>query len=173
MSQVPQPFVGEIRMFAGNFAPVGWAFCDGALQPITENQTLYQLLGTTYGGDGVNTFALPDLRGRAPLHQGQGPGTSNYTLGERAGVESVALTLNQIPSHSHAPRGQTGAGTQSNPQGNVWAASALDNYSGSPPSVPMAAGALATVGANAPHDNMPPYVCVSFIISLFGIFPTV
>jgi microcystin-dependent protein len=166
------PYIGEIRIFAGSFAPVGWAFCDGSLQAISDNNALYALLGTTYGGDGVTTFALPDLRGRAPLHQGQSIGTSNYTVGQRGGVESVVLTANQIPSHSHAPQGQSGAGTQSNPQGNVWAASALDQYSSSAPSVSMAANALSTVGSNTPHDNMPPFTCVSFIISLFGIFPT-
>jgi microcystin-dependent protein len=165
------PYVGEIRMFAGNFAPVGWAFCDGSLQAIADNQTLFQLLGTTYGGDGQTTYALPDLRGRAPLHQGNN-GFSNYVLGQTGGAESVTLTLNQIPSHSHAPQGQSGAGSQSNPQGNVWAASSLDQFSTSAPSVPMAAGALSTVGGSQPHDNMPPYTCVSFIISLFGVFPS-
>jgi len=164
------PYIGEIRMFAGNFAPVGWAFCDGALQPISENLALFNLLGTTYGGDGVTTFALPDLRSRVPVHAGTLSGTP-YTLGEKAGVESVTLTTNQIPNHSHAPQAQSGAGTQSNPQGNVWAASSLDQYSASAPSVPMAATALASVGGSQPHDNMVPFTCVSFIIALFGVFP--
>jgi len=167
-----QPYIGEIRMFAGSFAPVGWAFCDGALQAIADNQALFQLLGTTYGGDGVTTFALPDLRGRVPLHFGASAGTSTYTLAQTGGVESVILSLNQIPSHSHAPQGQSGAGTQASPQGNVWAASALGQFSASAPSVPMAANALGTVGAGQAHDNMLPFTCVTFIISLFGIFPT-
>lgn len=170
-----QPYVGEIRMFGGNFAPAGWQFCDGSLLPIDQNPTLFQLIGTIYGGDGQNTFAVPDLRGRLPLHMGTGTSGTNYPIGLNGGIESVTLTTQQIPSHSHAFLASTQTGTGSNPQGNI-----LDQTSGTialyidgqPPDGPMAGGMLTNTGGSQPHDNLQPYLCVSFIISLFGIFPS-
>lgn len=164
-----QPYVGEIRMFGGSFAPVGWALCNGALMPISENETLFNLIGTTYGGDGQETFALPNLCGRVPVHQGNG-----MIIGESAGTESVTLTTQQIPTHSHPYVASTGTGTGANPGDNV-----LDQTTGTifmyidgqAPDGQMAAGMVGGVGGNQPHDNMQPYLCVSFIISLFGIFP--
>lgn len=167
-----QPYVGEIRMFGGNFAPVGWAFCDGQLLPISENDTLFNLIGTTYGGDGQSTFALPDLRGRIPVHQGQLAGGTSYMLGEMGGVENVTLTTQQIPSHTHSPNAQTGAGNQSSPQGGVWAFSNLTQFNNIPPNVNMAAQAIQPAGGSQPHENMMPFTAVSFIISLYGLYPT-
>ena len=163
-----QPYVGELRIFAGNFNPAGWMFCEGQLLPISENETLFQLIGTTYGGDGESTFALPDLRGRLPLHQGNG-----YILGETGGVEEVTLTINQIPSHSHPMMGSSGNGSQSNPQNNVLASSTLVKlYSGEAADTAMAANAITSAGGSLPHTNFQPYLCVNYIISLFGIFPS-
>lgn len=161
-----QAFIGEIRLFAGNFAPVGWAFCDGSLVLIADNEPLFNLIGTTYGGDGTNNFALPDLRGRIPLHMGAG-----FAQGELAGVESVTLTINQIPSHSHVPLASTNTGSQANPINGVWAASSGGQYSDVAPALPMDPGALGLTGGSQPHDNMPPFLVVSFIIALEGIFP--
>jgi microcystin-dependent protein len=164
---VAQPYVGEIRMFAGNFQPNGWMFCEGQLLPISENDTLFQLLGTTYGGDGQETFALPDLRGRLPVHQGSG-----FTLAESAGVEEVTLTVQQIPNHSHTLLGTTGAGGP-NAKGHILAASAAtERYTEAAPDTPMAVSSLALVGGSQPHTNVQPYLCVDFIISLFGLFPS-
>jgi microcystin-dependent protein len=164
-----QPYVGEIRMFAGNFAPAGWAFCAGQLVPIFENETLFQLIGTTYGGDGESTFALPDLRGRIPVHQGQG-----YTIGETGGSEEVTLTLNQIPLHTHTLFASAGpAEPTAGPNGSLLAASPANTpYSVVPPHVAMNAAAVTVQGGSQPHDNVAPYLCVNFIISLFGIFPS-
>ncbi len=161
------PFIGEIRMFGGNFAPSGWAFCNGQLMPISENDALFNLIGTTYGGDGQNTFGLPDLRGRVPVHVGSG-----FILGGRAGVESVSLTVNQIPNHSHSALCVAGTGNQATPSGGVWAASALDQFSPAAPNAAMSPSALANAGGSQPHDNMMPYQAVSFIISLYGVFPS-
>src|SRR5438477_229788 len=168
------PFVGEIRMFPGNFAPAGWAFCDGSLLPISENDVLFQLIGTTFGGDGQTTFALPDLRGRVPMHQGTNPGTgSSYTLGELAGVESVTLTTQQIPAHTHALTATTAAGTQPNPGGNLLANSqGPQPYIQENPDGNLNAQALGSAGGSQPHDNLQPYLGINFIISLFGIFPS-
>ena len=164
-----QPYVGEIRQFAGNFAPAGWMFCSGQLLPITENETLFQLIGTTFGGDGQNTFGLPDLQGRVPIHQGNG-----FILAQTGGVESVTLTLNQIPAHSHLPQANSGNGTSTSPSNNFWAAQpALLQYSNAgTANINLAANTLAPVGGSQPHDNFQPYLCVQFIISLFGIFPS-
>lgn len=165
-----QPYVGEIRMFGGNFAPAGWAFCDGSLLPISENEVLFQLIGTTYGGDGESTFALPDLRGRAPIHFGNG-----FILAETGGVEEVTLTVSQIPAHSHPMLGSTGGVTSTNPQNNVGGrvtVAAVFPYGTDNPPQTMAPQAIGSVGGSQPHTNMQPYLCVSFIISLFGIFPT-
>jgi microcystin-dependent protein len=163
-----QPYVGEIRMFAGNFAPAGWMFCEGQLLPISENETLFNLIGTTYGGDGQSTFALPDLRGRIPLHFGNG-----FTLAETGGVETVTLTVAQIPAHSHALLGTTTVATQQNVSPNVLAeASLFSPYININPTAPMAPQAGGSTGGSQPHNNFQPYLCVDFIISLFGIFPS-
>jgi microcystin-dependent protein len=167
-----QPYVGEIRMFAGNFAPAGWAFCNGQLIPISENDTLFNLIGTTFGGDGQSTFALPDMQSRVPVHQGTSPFGDVYVLGQLAGVETVTLTTNQIPSHSHAPACQSTLGTQADPTNAVWAGSSLNQYATASPATPMAAQSLTLTGGNQPHSNIMPYLTVNFIISLFGIFPS-
>lgn len=154
-------------MFGGNFAPAGWAFCNGALMPISENEVLFNLIGTTYGGDGQNTFAMPDLRGRLPMHQGSG-----YVIGQQGGTETVTLTTQQIPQHNHAPLAVSGNGNQATPQGGVWAGAASSRYSSSAPNLAMNAALVGQVGGSQPHDNLMPYLAVSFIISLFGIFPS-
>ena len=166
-----QPYVGEIRMFAGTFAPAGWSFCEGSLLPISQFETLFNLIGTTYGGDGQSTFALPDLRGRVPLHFGSGGGSS-YVLAQNGGEEQVTLTVNQIPAHSHVPQADPGNGTQDSPQNSVWASSANLPYSASAPTAAMSPNAIGPTGGSQPHDNMVPFLCVSFVISLFGIFPS-
>jgi microcystin-dependent protein len=169
-----QPFVGEIRMFGGNFAPAGWHFCDGALMPIAENDTLFTLIGTTYGGDGEETFGLPNLQGRIPIHQGQGTGISqNYQLGEMAGVETVTITVPQLPIHNHAVIASTATATNPNPQDNILATSlTIDSYVIDVAGPSLAANTIQPVGGSQPHDNMMPFLCISFIISLYGIFPT-
>jgi microcystin-dependent protein len=167
-----QPFIGEIRMFGGNFAPAGWALCHGQLLAISENDALFTLIGTTYGGDGQETFALPDLRGRIPIHMGAGPSGTTYIIGEAAGVESVTLSTQQIPNHTHAVTVSTDPPNQPNPGGNVLAASnVIELYSGDPPDSQLNAGAVVPTGGSQPHENMMPFLCVNFIISLFGIFP--
>ena len=167
-----EPYVGEIRMFGGNFAPNSWMFCDGSILPISENDALFALIGTTYGGDGQNTFALPDLRGRVPVHQGQGPGLSSYSIGQNGGVESVTIIPNQMPAHTHTPQASNTGGSD-NPANNFWANTATGKpYSAAPPAVQMNAATIpGTVGGSQPHENMIPFLCVSYIISLFGIFP--
>ena len=163
-----QPYVGEIRMFAGNFAPAGWMFCEGQLLPISENETLFQLIGTTYGGDGESTFALPDLRGRIPIHQGNG-----FILAETGGAEEITLTVNQIPAHSHPLLGSGATASDTNPGNNLLATlTTIDGYVNASPITPMAAQAISPVGGSQPHTNFQPYLCVDFIISLFGIFPS-
>jgi microcystin-dependent protein len=166
------PFVGEIRMVGFNFAPVGWAFCDGSLIPISENDTLFNLIGTTYGGDGQQTFALPDLRSRIPLHAGTGPGLSTRILSEVGGVETVTLIANQIPSHSHAPQAQSGGGNQSSPSNGIWANSGQGQYSTDTPTLALKATLVGQTGGSQPHDNMMPYTVINFIISLFGVYPS-
>lgn len=163
-----QPYVGEIRMFAGNFAPAGWMFCEGQLLPISENETLFQLIGTTYGGDGQSTFALPDLRGRIPIHQGNG-----FTLAETGGAEEITLTVSQIPAHSHPMLASTNASQDTSPQGKVvgQSGSAL-LYIQDTTDSNMSPQAVSSVGGSQPHTNFQPYLCVDFIISLFGIFPS-
>lgn len=163
-----QPYVGEVRMFGGNFAPAGWQFCDGSLLPISEFETLFNLIGTTYGGDGQSTFAVPDLRGRLPIHQGNG-----FTLAETGGVEEVTLTTSQIPSHSHPFLATTSPGGSVNPAGNVLAAiTGGSAYVQMAPTAALAAQSIGSTGGSQPHNNFQPYLCVSFIISLFGIFPS-
>jgi microcystin-dependent protein len=165
-----QPYVGEIRMFAGNFAPAGWMFCEGQLLPISENETLFQLIGTTYGGDGQSTFALPDLRGRIPIHQGNG-----FILAETGGAESITLTVNQIPSHTHPLLCSTSPASSPSPTNNVAAvtqAATITGYGSDNPSVFFPTQSVSPVGGSQPHTNFQPYLCVDFIISLFGIFPS-
>jgi microcystin-dependent protein len=161
------PFVGEIRMFAGNFAPAGWMFCDGQLIPISENETLFNLIGTTYGGDGQSTFALPDLRGRLPVHQGNG-----FILAETGGTESITLSVTQIPSHSHAMMASNDIPTQNSPQNNVTGQAASKIYRAGSPSILLNPQTVAATGQSQPHSNIQPYVCINYIISLFGIFPS-
>ncbi len=162
------PYVGEIRMFAGNFAPSGWMFCEGQLLSIAENETLFVLIGTSYGGDGQETFALPDLRGRLPIHQGNG-----FVLAETGGVEEVTLTPNQIPNHSHPFLVATTTANSPNPGNNyVGVSSQVNAFFGDIPSANMNANAVSNVGGSQPHTNMQPYLCVDFIISLYGIFPS-
>lgn len=162
-----QPYVGEIRLFAGNFAPVGWEFCNGQLLPISENETLFQLLGTTYGGDGEETFALPNLQSRVPIHQGNG-----YILAEAAGVESVTLTLNQIPSHTHPLLGSADPASVRSPSGQVFGRAPGDAYASEFTPDALTPAAIAPVGGSQPHENCQPFLCVNYIISLFGIFPS-
>ena len=163
-----QPYVGEIRMFAGNFAPAGWMFCEGQLLPISENETLFQLIGTTYGGDGQSTFALPDLRGRLPLHQGNG-----FILAETGGAEEITLTVQQIPAHTHPLLASTAGGTLPDAQNRVVASSpSIDMYIQDEPTSPLNAQVVSPVGGSQPHTNFQPYLCIDFIISLFGIFPS-
>lgn len=167
-----QPYVGEIRLFAGNFAPAGWHFCDGGLLAISENETLFNLIGTTYGGDGQSTFAVPDLRGRVPVHMGTGSG-SNYVLAEQGGTESVTLTINQLPSHSHALMATTAPGAQNSPQNNLLAESPqVQMYIEDATDNNLSPAAIGAVGGTQPHNNFMPYICINYIISLFGIFPS-
>ena len=163
-----QPYVGEVRMFAGNFAPAGWMFCDGQLLPISEFETLFQLIGTTYGGDGQSTFALPDLRSRIPIHTG-----NSHTLAETGGVETVTVTVTQMPAHSHPFLAYNSVANSPNPANNLLGLSSqVQMFFGDPPNINMNSGAIAQTGGSQPHDNIMPFLCVSFIISLFGIFPT-
>ena len=155
-------------MFGGNFAPAGWAFCNGAVLPISENETLFQLIGTTYGGDGQSTFALPDLRGRLLAHQGSG-----YALAQAGGTESVTLTVSQIPAHTHPLVVSTNNASTANAQGNVLAQTpSYTPYIQDAPSVSLNAASIGPTGGSQPHSNLQPYLCVNFILSLFGIFPS-
>ncbi|MGX8010564.1 phage tail protein [Mesorhizobium sp. ORM8.1] len=163
-----QPYVGEIRMFAGNFPPAGWMFCDGQLLPISEYDTLFNLIGTTYGGDGQSTFALPDLRGRLPIHQGNG-----FTLAETGGVEEVTLNVNQMPMHSHLFIASSDVANSPNPGNSLIGRSPqVNTFINAVPSIAMAPQFINAVGGSQPHTNFQPYLCVDFIISLFGIFPS-
>jgi microcystin-dependent protein len=163
-----QPYVGEIRMFAGNFAPAGWNFCEGQLLPISENETLFQLIGTTYGGDGESTFGLPDLRGRLPIHQGNG-----FILAETGGAEEITLTVTQMAVHTHPLLVSTAQGTTADPTGNVVAASQnVDLFIQDVADTPLSPLAVGPTGGSQPHTNFQPYLCIDFIISLFGIFPS-
>jgi microcystin-dependent protein len=161
-----QPYVGEIRMFGGNFAPAGWMFCAGQLLPISEYDVLFNLIGTTYGGDGQSTFALPDLRGRLPIHMGSG-----FVLATNGGAENVNLTANQIPAHTHTVLASTNVYTGSLPGGN-FLASGPDIYDQNKPGTTTMAAAIGPMGGSQPHSNFQPYLCVNFILSLFGVFPS-
>jgi microcystin-dependent protein len=166
--------IGEIRMFAGNFAPAGWMFCEGQLLPISENDQLFQLIGTTYGGDGESTFGLPDLRGRLPIHHGTASTGTTYTLGERAGVETVTLTVQQIPVHSHALLATANPASAVAPADRVLATAAaatITPHGSDNPAGTLAPQAVGPDGGSQPHSNFQPYLCVNFIISLFGVFP--
>jgi len=168
-------FLAEIRIFSGNFAPTGWALCQGQLLPISQNTALFSLIGTFYGGNGVSTFGLPDFQGMAPINQGQGPGLSQRVIGETAGSESVTLLQSEIPLHSHTLQGSTLGADQMTPAGNVWAGS---NVGRTPPplysttqNTTMSPNALAPSGGSLPHNNMHPFLTLNFIIALVGIFP--
>ncbi|MFP3388512.1 phage tail protein [Brevibacillus sp. SIMBA_040] len=163
-----EAYLGEIRMFAGNYAPQGWALCNGQLLNISEYDPLYALLGTTYGGDGQTTFGLPDLRGRIPVHR-----SSTISYGSKAGVESVTLINTNLPAHTHIANASKDGGTLTSPENAVWATSTLKNYSDgtSGSLVPMNAQIVSSVGGNQPHDNMMPSLTISFIISLYGVYP--
>ncbi|HEU4612084.1 MAG TPA: tail fiber protein [Kofleriaceae bacterium] len=168
-----QPFIGEIRMVGFNFAPRGWAFCAGQLLPISQYDALFALIGTIYGGDGQSTFALPNMAGRLPVHQGQGPGLSNYVIGEAAGTESVALVAQQIPQHAHSVIAASGGTRSASPSGNMLGSGEADVYTrGTAAPVNMAPNAIAPSGGSQPHDNMQPYLCINFVIALEGIFPS-
>jgi microcystin-dependent protein len=171
------PFIGEIRLFGGNFAPLDWALCQGQIMSIAENSALFALVGTTYGGDGQQTFALPNLQGRVPVHQGTNPSTgTNFVIGQPAGTETVTLTVAQIPIHNHLVAANAGGANASSPSGQMIASgSSGPTWFAAAPASPqqfLAGNALATEGGNQPHDNMLPYLVVNFIIALVGIFPS-
>jgi microcystin-dependent protein len=166
-----QPYIGEIRMFAGNFAPAGWFFCDGQLVPISENDALFTLIGTTYGGDGQETFAMPNLQSRIPIHFGAAASGTTYQMGEASGTETVTLTTQQIPVHTHPFLVSGDSGSTSNAAGAM-PATGITVYRPEPASAAMNPGAVTPVGGSQPHENMQPYVGINYIISLFGIFPT-
>jgi microcystin-dependent protein len=173
-----EPFLGQIMIFGGNFAPRGWAFCNGQLLSIAQNSALFSLLGTTYGGDGVTTFGLPDLRGRVPMHWGQGPGLTNRVLGESSGSETVTLLSTQIPAHNHLMQASTTDANQASPANNI-CAPVLDSqgaagfeFSNAAPNATMNPAAIAASGGSQPHENLQPYLCLSFVIALEGLFPS-
>lgn len=162
------PYIGEIRMFAGNFAPAGWEFCAGQLLSISENEALFTLIGTTYGGDGQSTFAVPDLRGRLPVHQG-----NSFVIGQMAGTETVTLSTPQIPSHSHFLMGTNSGSINRSPATRTMITGRVTAYTADNSSlVNMHTSSIASSGGGQPHDNMMPYLCISFIISLYGIYPS-
>ena len=169
-----EPFLGEIRMFAGNFAPRGWAFCDGQLLAVSENDALFSLFGTIYGGDGRTTFGLPDLRGRFPVHQGTGPGLSQRRLGVKAGTETETITLTHLPSHAHTVAGHSGPGQSSALAGNTFATSASGDwqYSNQSQDAVLDSKTIANTGGSASHTNVPPFLCINFIVALLGIYPS-
>lgn len=165
-----QPYIGQIKIFAGTFAPAGWVFCDGRLLAIAENSALFALIGTIYGGDGQVTFGVPDLRGRLALNQGQGPGLSNYVIGQALGSETVTLTQTQLPAHSHSVSGNSAAGGTT-PSGSSWAVGSLSAYGPSATLQGMNPAGVTFSGGSQPHSNMMPFLALNYILSLFGIFP--
>ena len=170
---MPEPFIGEIRMFAGNFAPNGWMFCEGQTLAISENDALFTLIGTTYGGDGQETFNLPNLASRVPIHMGTGPDGTNYQIGEAAGVESVTLTTQQMPNHTHPFTASTAVGTVNSPAGALTSQSvSVKMYLADQPGSAANANSITPVGGSQPHENCQPFLCINFILSLFGVFPT-
>ncbi|MCH7412102.1 tail fiber protein [Belliella sp. R4-6] len=177
-----EPLIGQIMMFAGTFAPKGWAYCEGQLISISQNQALYSILGNTYGGDGINNFALPDLRGRAPIHKGHGPGLSPINLGEQGGTEKVTLDMSNMPAHNHALNVSNSAGTSFNPEGNVPAASQfqenrqspvinVNSYNGNFPNTAMSPSTISVQGGNQPFNSRNPYLGINYIIALEGVYP--
>jgi microcystin-dependent protein len=174
-SLMSEPFIGQITLFAGNFAPRGWAFCQGQILAIAQNTALFSILGTTYGGNGTTTFALPDLRGRVAIQQGQGPGLPPYQLGQVGGEPTVTLTTNQMPMHNHTLNVDPNSGDQITPQGHVLAAEASGAaavYSAAQPAAAMNPAAIGMAGGNQPHDNMQPYLALNYIIATAGVFPS-
>lgn len=174
-----QPYVGEIRMFGGNFAPNGWMLCQGQTLPISENDQLFTLIGTTYGGDGQSTFNLPNLSSRVPIHMGTGPDGTTYQIGQAAGTEQETLTVQQIPSHSHVMTANTAGGNSPSPEGRVFAKPSppptVSNpiiAGEDPPLVTLDPSSVLPAGGSQPHENTQPFLCINFIISLFGIFPS-
>jgi microcystin-dependent protein len=168
-----QPYIGEIRMFAGNFAPNGWMFCEGATLPISENEALFQLIGTTYGGDGEETFNLPNLASRVPIHMGTSPDGTTYQIGEMAGTEQETLSTQQIPQHTHALTASQAQAADQTPAGAVLAQSTVaDMYIADSPDATLAPSSVQPQGGSQPHENTQPFLCINFIISLFGIFPS-
>ena len=172
-----QPYVGEIRMFAGNFAPNGWMFCEGQTLPISENEVLFQLIGTTYGGDGEETFNLPNLASRIPIHMGTGPDGTTYQIGEMAGTEQETLTTQQIPSHNHPLIASTAASTLSPANALLTIPTStqqgIRSYNSTvAPTTPLNASTVQPTGGSQPHENTQPFLCINFIISLFGVFPS-
>jgi len=168
------PFIAEIRIFPFNFAPKGWAFCDGQILPLSQNTALFSLLGTTYGGDGKSNFALPNLQGSSPMQQGQSAGLSLRDLGETGGEDALTLLISEIPAHTHAANCNSGMGDQYGPPGNFWATDAGGNNeynAAATPNMPMAAGALGPTGGNQPHNNLQPYLVLNFCIALQGVYP--
>lgn len=171
---MPEPYIGEIRMFAGNFAPAGWMLCQGQQLAISENETLFNLIGTTYGGDGEETFNLPNLASRVPVHMGTGGG-STYVIGEQSGTEQVTLSIQQIPTHTHPALATNDVASGTAPQGKVLAAGSVVStqpYGTDAPTSPLNAGSVGPVGGSQPHENCQPFLCINFIISLFGVYPS-
>lgn len=167
-----EPFIGQIMMFAGSFAPVGWAFCDGQLLPISQNAALFSILGTQYGGDGRTTFALPDLRGRFPMHAGSGPGLTPRTQGQKAGQETQVLTTANLPAHAHDVRAATSKATENTPERHAFAGGTHDSYAKASPSVGMDSATISSTGSNQDFSIMPPFNTVRFCIALQGIYPS-
>ena len=174
-----QPYIGEIRMFGGSFAPAGWAMCQGQLMPISENDTLFNLIGTTSGGDGQETFGIPDLQGRLPIHQGTGPGLSNFVIGQEGGTENVTLTTQQMPSHRHTPMANNTGGTTASPTGAIFSdlnttvtTGYLTPFDGNQPQVALNNATIGPDGGSQPHTNIQPTLCLTYIISLFGVYPS-
>lgn len=161
------PFIGEIRMFGGTFAPMGWAMCDGQIIPIAQNDVLFSVIGVTYGGDGINTFALPDLRGRVPIHRG-----TNYNVGQQGGSETVSMSVQQLPNHTHQTHCYSQSSDSTTPQSCVCGVSSLNMYSATAPNANMASQSVSPAGGGQPHDNIMPYLTVTFIIALEGLYPT-
>jgi len=169
------PFLGEIRMFGGTFAPRNWALCDGQLLSVSQNDALFSLFGTIYGGDGRTTFGLPELRGRVPIHYGSGPGLTPRNIGTKSGAERVTLTTNELPSHPHPLQASTDIADEAGPAGNVTAQpSAADLYFAADPSpsVALAGNAITNTGGSQQHDNMMPFLCINFIVALAGLYPS-
>jgi len=169
------PYVGEIRMFAGNFPPNGWMFCEGQTLAIADNEVLFQLIGTTYGGDGTTTFNLPNLASRVPIHMGTGPSGTTYQIGEMAGTEQETLTTQQIPIHTHAFLGTGNLASGNDPTNNVLASSTgatIFPYGTDQPTTTLSPNSVVNQGGNQPHENTQPFLCINFILSLFGVFPT-